>query len=721
MVVTAFPALAEQRLALVIGNDAYPALSAGEQLHKAVNDANAVGDALEELGFAVTRGENLSRAAMLAKLVTTTSQLQPGDFAFFFFAGHGVSIDGANYLLPADIPAAEEGGEQLIKFSAVSEAMIVQELRSRGVRVAVVVLDACRNNPFSRGGTRAFGDGARGLARPPTVETQGVFGLYSAGFGEQALDRLGDTDDDPNSVFTRVLVPELRKPGQSLIDIAYSVNDKVAELAKSVGHEQNPAYYDQSRARDIFLAALQDVQQPTAGGGDQGSVGGTDSGSCASARPHFEASRASNRVEALEDHVARFGHCEFAVLARILIDQINGDEQVAVLTPGQLQPTRTTTDESAIPATTLDPDATARALVRAMTGGTPILDGGMTGGVPFVVTFDIARREGADIVVEGLRIQDSETAYESLVFGRTVLSGAATTPEGNLKIARIEFRDGVLQTNATPPRVYATLESFTVTDFATVTRLMAGPGASAFSYAFASMEMANLKLIESDAPIVVVGRTFLEASDFAGDQPRSTKGGVEGLTIMQAAFHGDQFMASLGYDPFMLQVSWEGLREGADIYTIRDLSVTLEDGGVLSASGVAGGVTPLDFLLGLSGPQNQEVLRKARLQSLSIHYRDASLGGRAMDAFVAANLKSSRAEFVQQAVLEVQQNLALDPGFELKLTQLLIDFMLEPSAFDIELAPATPVSGEEIVEIMTSAPQTLHERLGVSIKVNQPE
>jgi len=338
---TAVPAAAEKRIALVIGNNDYPSLTAEEQLKRAVNDANAIGDALESLGFEVVRGEILSRGAMLSSLISAADKIEPGDIGFFFFAGHGVSIDGSNYLLPTDIPAASSGAEDLIKLSAVSEATVIETLKSRGAGVAVVVLDACRNNPFSQGGTRAFGDATRGLSRPPSVQPQGVFGLYSAGFGEQALDGLGEDDASPNSIFTRVLAPALTEPGQSLLDIAYRVNDEVARLADSVGHEQNPAYYDQARARDVFLAerteesevAAAPVEEPAA----RDNTPQAPADPCASARLHFDAARAIGRIAALEDHIAKFPSCEFAQLAEMLIETMRSEtpdqteEQVAAL------------------------------------------------------------------------------------------------------------------------------------------------------------------------------------------------------------------------------------------------------------------------------------------------------------------------------------------------------------------------------------------------------
>ena len=333
------PAAAEKRVAMVIGNNDYPSLTAEEQLKRAVNDANAIGDALESLGFEVMRGENLSRGAMLSDLIAAADRIEPGDIGFFFFAGHGVSIDGSNYLLPADIPAAGSGAEDLIKLSAISEATVIETLKSRGAGVAVIVIDACRNNPFSQGGTRSFGDATRGLSRPPSVQPQGVFGLYSAGFGEQALDGLGDDDASPNSIFTRVLAPALTEPGQSLLDIAYHVNEEVARLADSVGHEQNPAYYDQARARDVFLAErIDDADEAAVEATAPTSPAQTPaSDPCASARLHFDAARALGRVEALEDHIAKFPSCEFADLVKMLIEGMRengspaGEDQVAAL------------------------------------------------------------------------------------------------------------------------------------------------------------------------------------------------------------------------------------------------------------------------------------------------------------------------------------------------------------------------------------------------------
>jgi formylglycine-generating enzyme required for sulfatase activity len=246
------PAHAEKRVALVIGNDRYANLAAHEQLQKAVNDARAIGRALTSLGFEVMSGENADRAGMVDKLDGFARRLGQGDTAFFFFSGHGVALGGANYILPTDVPNVEAGQETRLARFALSEH-IVSDLQARGVRVAVVVLDACRTNPFTRPGGKGVG-GERGLAPPPPAK--GVFSIYAASAGQAARDRLSDDDRNPNSVFSRVLVPALTRPGLDLTALAFDVREEVARVAKSAGYVQEPSYYDGTIGGRVYLAGL---------------------------------------------------------------------------------------------------------------------------------------------------------------------------------------------------------------------------------------------------------------------------------------------------------------------------------------------------------------------------------------------------------------------------------------------------------------------------------
>jgi hypothetical protein len=233
------PAAAQKRVALVVGNDGYQNIP---PLQKAINDARTVGEALKSIGFTVTVAENLTRRAMSERLIAFDRSVGPGDIAVFFFAGHGFEIKGENYLLPTDVPGATEGQEELVRDASFAAPRIVDRLQARGVRTAILVLDACRNNPFERPGTRAV-SGSGGLAAMTPAE--GVFVIFSAGAKQTALDRLNDKDADPNSVFTRHFVRELKTPGQTLVQIAKRTQQDVKLMAASIRHVQTPAYYDQ--------------------------------------------------------------------------------------------------------------------------------------------------------------------------------------------------------------------------------------------------------------------------------------------------------------------------------------------------------------------------------------------------------------------------------------------------------------------------------------------
>lgn len=246
------PAAAQDRFALVIGNNRYTNLGADKQLAKAVNDARAVGDALEKIGFKVIRGENLDRQGMVDRIFTFTQQIKQGDIAVLFFAGHGVAISGGNYLLPSDVRSAAPGEEARVRNMAIGEADIVADIQEKKARVAVLLLDACRDNPFRQPGLlRSAGENA-GLTRGR--EGEGVFAVYSAGFGQSALDSLGPNDASQNSVFTRVLVPALARTDAHLGDIVVDMREEVAKLASTVNHQQFPAYYDQTRGGRVYLA-----------------------------------------------------------------------------------------------------------------------------------------------------------------------------------------------------------------------------------------------------------------------------------------------------------------------------------------------------------------------------------------------------------------------------------------------------------------------------------
>ena len=209
-----------------------------------------MGDTLKQLGFSVMVAENQTRQAFSETLLAFDKAVESGDTAFFFYAGHGFEIAGQNFLLPTDVPAATEGQEELVRDASIMADRIVERLQNKKARTAILVFDACRNNPFERSGTRAVAGGG-GLA-PMTQLPEGVFSVFSAGPRQTALDRLSNNDDNPNSVFTRTFAKEPLQPGENLVQVAQHTRRLVSEMAETVGHKQIPVYFDQM-VDDVFL------------------------------------------------------------------------------------------------------------------------------------------------------------------------------------------------------------------------------------------------------------------------------------------------------------------------------------------------------------------------------------------------------------------------------------------------------------------------------------
>ncbi len=235
------PVTFANRKALVIGNDQYTDVS---PLNNAASDADAMAKSLELVGYKVFKHHNLTEKKFKQAVRDFRQQLNGGDEVLFFYAGHGVQLGSANYLLPIDVKGE---GEDQIKDDAILLQKVLDDMEEKKTKFALAVIDACRDNPF-KGKGRALG--GRGLA--PTTAATGQMIMFSAGSGQQALDRLGDNDKEKNGLFTRIFVKEMLKPGLSVDRVLRNVRNEVVRLAKSVGHEQTPALYDQAVGEFYF-------------------------------------------------------------------------------------------------------------------------------------------------------------------------------------------------------------------------------------------------------------------------------------------------------------------------------------------------------------------------------------------------------------------------------------------------------------------------------------
>jgi uncharacterized protein len=252
-------ATAQTRRALVIGADDYRNVS---KLQKAVGDARAMKTALEKTGFEVDLLINPDRSAFNSGISEFTSKLGPGDVALIHYSGHGVALDGENYLLPVDAPRPDRVDKEGLKLESFALMPLIERIRATGSNVQIAIVDACRDNPYAKSGTRSLGRRG-GLVEPsrrPAKGQGGFFILFSAGFGQTAADRLDDNDREPTSVYTRTLLRKIAVEGKPITDLAREVREDVEALAATVNHEQRPAYYDELSGPLFYFAP------PRAGG-----------------------------------------------------------------------------------------------------------------------------------------------------------------------------------------------------------------------------------------------------------------------------------------------------------------------------------------------------------------------------------------------------------------------------------------------------------------------
>ena len=347
---TALPgaSLAQTRRALVIGVDDYRNVS---KLQKAVGDARAMKAALEKFGFEVDLLANPDRSGFNAGVSAFTQKLKSGDVALVHYSGHGVALDGENYLLPIDAPRPDRVDKEGLKLESFALMPLIERIRATGSNVQIAIVDACRDNPYAQSGIRSIGRGG-GLVEPgrrPAKGQGGFFILFSAGFGQTAADRLNDNDREPTSVYTRMLLSKIGVEGKPITDLAREVREDVEALAATVNHEQRPAYYDElsgplfyfSPPRGGVVAALpqpivsppiepaaqpltpqQQLQQPV---GRQQTVAITT-------QPSFDCTRARGR-----DELAVCGDLELSALDRslsqvyyALADSLSDDARMAL-------------------------------------------------------------------------------------------------------------------------------------------------------------------------------------------------------------------------------------------------------------------------------------------------------------------------------------------------------------------------------------------------------
>lgn len=208
----------EIRQALVVGCSSYKYAT---KLKNPINDANDLSIVLQNLGFRVTKVVDPTLAEIKQKIADFGSQIRDSDVSLFYFAGHGIQINGENFLIPID---ANLTSEEIAEYECIHLGRILSQMESHSSCTHIVILDACRNNPFERNWTR--GDYARGLATIPAPK--GTLISFSTSPGKTASDGSGR-----NGLFTESLLNNIAHKGKTILSMFQMVRVEVAAKTKN--------------------------------------------------------------------------------------------------------------------------------------------------------------------------------------------------------------------------------------------------------------------------------------------------------------------------------------------------------------------------------------------------------------------------------------------------------------------------------------------------------
>lgn len=232
-------AQAQDRLALVIGNAAY----GFSPLKNPANDASDIATSLQKLGFTVILKKNVNIRDMEACIQDFGNRLKKGGVGLFYFAGHGLQVNGINYLIPI---GARIDKESDVKYEALDAGRILDEMANASNGFNIVILDACRDNPFAR----QFRSMSRGLAIVSSAP-RGSYISYSTGPGQSAQDGVGR-----NSPFAAAFMQYVKEPGLTIEQVFKNVRHR---LSQDTAGKQVP-WELSSLEGDFFFVPAQDNQ-----------------------------------------------------------------------------------------------------------------------------------------------------------------------------------------------------------------------------------------------------------------------------------------------------------------------------------------------------------------------------------------------------------------------------------------------------------------------------
>ncbi len=316
MVFTVNVAKADKRVAFVVGNGAYKAVTA---LPNPPMDAKAIASLLRNMGFEVVEGSNLARDSMSAKLLDFSKRTQGADVALFFYAGHGIAVDGVNYLLPVDADIKSIADVKLGAAINIDDAL---EQTMQGAKVKLVFLDACRDNPFAAKIKAAAEKASRSVSVPQGLaemkSAEGTLISFATGPGQTAL----DGPEGTHSPFTNALLAHLPEKG---IEIQQVMTEVRAEVHEQTNNGQLP-WGNTNLIGAVYLNGAPAPAAPPPAQASNGAAPGAASAAApalASVTPgsdveveFWRSVKDSNKSDELNAYITKYPDGQFVALAK---------------------------------------------------------------------------------------------------------------------------------------------------------------------------------------------------------------------------------------------------------------------------------------------------------------------------------------------------------------------------------------------------------------------
>jgi formylglycine-generating enzyme required for sulfatase activity len=309
------PALAEKRVALIVGNSAYKNVT---PLDNPAHDARLMAETLRTLGFALVGGDaqlDLDKARFDDAVQSFGNQLQGAEVGLFYYAGHGLQVRGTNYLVPVGANPTKEAD---VDFQMLDSNLVLRQMESAGTKLNIVILDACRNNPF---GGRSLRGTESGLAQIRAPE--GTLISFATQPGNVAQDGTAG-----NSPYTRALAQTLRRPG---FDIFEAFNEVGLAVMQATGNSQQPWVSSSPIRGKFYFAGLGSAQPPSAAAALP---------AAATPKPDevfWQTIKDENSVLLLDEFLKKYPSSSRALDARVRLDEIK-KKQVAMVAPPIVPP-----------------------------------------------------------------------------------------------------------------------------------------------------------------------------------------------------------------------------------------------------------------------------------------------------------------------------------------------------------------------------------------------